>query len=295
MDSCRLLQENGRIYAVCRGKLSLFPCDEQEQDRLDLFHELFAVVQRAHHLPCAPRPTGKPRFLNLGCGTGIWAIDLATAYPEAYVLGVDVVATQPLEHPPNCEFNTPFDFEKDWTRGEPWDLIHLQMGCGSVSNRPSVYHKAFAHLHPGGWFEQLEIDFAPRCDNGSLDGTALAYWYEHLKKATEQLGHPITCNSHEIVAELQKAGFAEVWHSSVLLPLSPWPLSLTGRYIGRWYNLAITQSIETLSLAPFSRVYGWPMSTIQLLAAGVKSDICQTRIHSYNVLHIYRARNKNTT
>lgn len=60
-------------------------------------------------------------------------------------------------------------------------------------------------------FEQLEINFAPRCDNGSLDGTALAYWYEHLKNATEQLGHPMTCKSHEIVAELQKARFAEVW------------------------------------------------------------------------------------
>lgn len=55
LDSCRLLQENIRIYAVYRGKSSPFPCDEQEQDCLDLFHELFAVVQRAHGLPCAPR------------------------------------------------------------------------------------------------------------------------------------------------------------------------------------------------------------------------------------------------
>lgn len=167
------------------------------------------------------------------------------------------------------------------------------MGCGSVSHQPSVYHKAFAHFHPGGWFEQLVIDFAPRCSNGSLDGTALAYWYEHLKSATEQLGHPIACNSREIIAELQKVGFAEVWHSYILLPLNPWPLSPTGRYLGRWYNLAITQSIETLRLAPFSRVYGWPMSTIQRLAADVKSDICQTRIRGYNVLHIHQARKSN--
>ena len=272
----------------------MLPCDEQEQDRLDIFHELFAIIQHICGLPHAPRPTGNARFLDLGCGTGFWAIDSAKRYPNSYVLGVDIVATQPPNHPSNCEFSTPFDFERSWVKqGKLWDVIHLQLGCGCMSDWPSVYRQAFAHLHPGGWFEHLEIDFEPRCDNGSLNGMALPYWYQQLKKATEKLGHPLAHSFQGTVAELHKAGFAEISHYCIRLPLNPWPLGVQSRHIGCWYNLAMTQSIETLSLAPFSRAFGWPLSTIQCLAADVKSEILQTRVHSYNILHVYIAQKSN--
>jgi len=268
----------------------MLPCDEQEQDRLDIFHKVFTVARVSDGLIYAPHPSNG-RFLDLGCGTGIWAIDVANKYPDAFVVGVDLAAIQPSNHPKNCDFYAPFDYESPWALGEnSWDLIHLQMGCGSVASWPSLYRRIFAHLRPGAWFEQVEIDFEPRCDDRSLDGTALRNWYQWLKQATEDAMRPIAHSARETIRLLTEAGFVEIDHQMVGLPLNPWHQDEHERTVGRWYNLAISESIETLSLAPFSRVFGWSVDRIKRIAADVQSEAFNKEIHSYNILHIYQAR-----
>ena len=46
--------------------------------------------------------------------------------------------------PRNLRFRTPRDYESPWSLGEDsWDLIHLRMGCGSVSSWPEMYERIF--------------------------------------------------------------------------------------------------------------------------------------------------------
>jgi hypothetical protein len=56
----------------------LFP--QQEKDRMDIYHKIFEVARR-NILHTAPFDTtnlnDRPRILDVGCGTGIWAIDMA--------------------------------------------------------------------------------------------------------------------------------------------------------------------------------------------------------------------------
>ncbi|PLB35294.1 class I SAM-dependent methyltransferase [Aspergillus candidus] len=283
-------EENGRTYHGYRRGVYFLPCDEQEQDRLDIFHKLFTVARVSNALIYAPHPSNG-RFLDLGCGTGIWSIEVAQKYPDAFVAGVDLAPIQPPNRPNNCEFYAPFDFEAPWAMGEDsWDLIHLQMGCGSVLGWPNLYQKIFAHLRPGAWFEQVEIDFEPRCDDRSLDGLALRHWYDNLKEATEARMRPIAHSSRQTMRDLQDAGFVDIDHQMVGLPLNPWLQDAHEEKVARWYNLAISESIESLSLAPFHRTFGWDVKRIRHLAAEVKSEAFNKEIHAYNILHIYQAR-----
>ena len=42
--------------------------------------------------------------VDVGCGSGAWAIQVAGAYPSARVWGVDISPVQPMIVPHNCEF-----------------------------------------------------------------------------------------------------------------------------------------------------------------------------------------------
>jgi hypothetical protein len=60
-------------YGLMRGIL------QQEMDRMDIYHKFFSVARREvlHSTPFTPNYDLGPRILDLGTGTGIWAIDMA--------------------------------------------------------------------------------------------------------------------------------------------------------------------------------------------------------------------------
>ena len=59
-------------------------------------------------------PLDKPlEILDIGCGTGIWAMDIADEYPTCQVIGTDLSPIQPTWVPTNCRFE-PDDFELEW-------------------------------------------------------------------------------------------------------------------------------------------------------------------------------------
>jgi trans-aconitate methyltransferase len=260
---------------------------------MDIYHKLFLVARRdlLHQAPIPPN--WDPRILDLGCGTGIWAIDMADRYLNAEVLGLDLVNIQPEKIPPNLRFRVPRDYESPWTLGEDsWDLIHLRMACGSVSSWPELYQKIYTHLKPGaGWIEHVEIDLEPRCDDHTLPSESpLVKWYNYLADATARVSRPIAYN-HQTRQLLQAAGFIDIQETIIRAPYNSWPNDPHQKEIGRWYNLGITEGLEALSFAPFTRVNRWDLNEhVKPLVEAVRTQICNKKIHAYNNIHIWTAR-----
>lgn len=68
--------ENGRRYHSYREGIYMLPNDDREIERLDLYHHIFNVLLGGK-LYVAPLGANIKRILDIGTGTGSWAIDMA--------------------------------------------------------------------------------------------------------------------------------------------------------------------------------------------------------------------------
>ena len=114
--------ENGRRYHSYREGSYHMPNDEQEQERLDMQHQIYRMALD-DKLFLAPVANEKLLdVLDVGCGTGMWCIDVSDENPQAQVLGIDL----------RCVLNTfvlminlTFDLQPDSARSVSlYDLIH---------------------------------------------------------------------------------------------------------------------------------------------------------------------------
>lgn len=67
------------------------PNDESEKDRLDIMHELMLTMMD-RNLFLAPISSSPNRVLDLGTGTGVWAIDFGKSFINfmiCFVMGAD--------------------------------------------------------------------------------------------------------------------------------------------------------------------------------------------------------------
>ena len=130
----------------------------------------------------------------------------------------------------------------------------------------------------------MEIDLEPRCDDGSLEErSAYRDWYhKYLTDATDRNSRPIQYN-HGTVQELKNLGFTEVREECIKLPIGEWDRDAID--LGRWYRLGIVESIEPLSLAPFTRpAFNWPVEDARRFIKEVKEILRRADIHAYNYL-----------
>ncbi|RSL77872.1 hypothetical protein CEP52_017679 [Fusarium oligoseptatum] len=121
---------NGHRYHAFREGTYLMPNDEEKQGRMDLLHHVSNLALKGElHRSLIKDPC---RVLDLGTGTGIWAMDFADEHPSAEVIGTDLSPIQPGWTPPNCLFET------EWQYSGPFDFIHGREleGCIADDDRP---------------------------------------------------------------------------------------------------------------------------------------------------------------
>jgi trans-aconitate methyltransferase len=135
-----MVEEHGRRY-LDPTKYPL-PNDEREQERLDLLH--LQWLESYGGLVLCPKKRFH-RVLDIGAGTGTWAIEFADTHPEAHVIGVDISPALPESVPPNCEFQVD-DLELRWMWRQPFDLIHARMLGACFKNPGSVFKEAFRYV-----------------------------------------------------------------------------------------------------------------------------------------------------
>ena len=67
---------------------------KSELDRLDLTHQMIRITM-GNKLFFSPLGENIERVLDVGTGTGIWAIEMGDQYPDTEIIGTDLSAVQP--------------------------------------------------------------------------------------------------------------------------------------------------------------------------------------------------------
>lgn len=140
------------------------------------------------------------------------------------------------------------------------------------------------HLKPGyGWLEHVEIDFTPRCDDGTLPpNSATAYWASELIRASTIAYRPLSYNE-DTRRMLEYQGFVEISEQVIKAPLNPWPTDPHMKDMGRWLCLSMMRALEGMSLALLTRTEqrAYSKDDVTRLCKDVEREMCAKQIHMY--------------
>jgi ubiquinone/menaquinone biosynthesis C-methylase UbiE len=108
-----------------------------------MHHEILLLLLK-DELHKAPLPPNPHRILDIGTGTGIWAVDMAAQYPSAEVIGTDLSPIQPKWVPPNCRFVVDDAERSEWDwRPDSFDLVHCRNLAQSICDWPRLLSQAY--------------------------------------------------------------------------------------------------------------------------------------------------------
>lgn len=271
--------KHGRRYHSYKAGTYNFPNDEREQDRLNMIHH---VYYRAMHdrLFLAPiNPDQGLRVLDIGTGTGIWAMDLGDQYPgTGMILGVDLSPIQPSWVPGNVYFIID-DVELQWPPSQKYDYIHCRYMAGSIKDWPRLIRQCYEHLEPGGWLELQESANKLYSEDGSLKpDNAIVRMMNGLMEACEKIGRTMD-PAPSMKDWVQDAGFVNVKQEVFKLPVGGWPKDPRFKEIGMLLGINFVEGVEAFTAAPFIDILGWTKEEVEVLNASVRNAIRRKDAH----------------
>ncbi|KAF2137943.1 uncharacterized protein K452DRAFT_235208 [Aplosporella prunicola CBS 121167] len=276
--------ENGRRFHAYRDGVYNFPNDDREQDRLDMVHQMSSLAI-GDALFCAPMKKDPKRILDIGTGTGIWAIEAADRYPEAEVIGNDLSPIQPRWVPPNVHFEVD-DVESEWPERPPFDFIHARYLAGSIADWPLLMQRCYEAVAPGGWVEFGDYEMRYVSDDGTLTPD------NHMKRLAELLNEGCdaigrTCSpGPKLEHWMRDAGFVDIGVKVCKLPMGHWAKDPDYKAIGFFNLMQTTDGLEAFVLGIFTRVLGWKPFEVQVFLAKARADLKRKDVHMY--LHYWK-------
>jgi ubiquinone/menaquinone biosynthesis C-methylase UbiE len=273
---------HGRTYHSERGNASYWGSnDEAQNESLDIIHHVLTLLLDGN-LFRAPIPDDVQKVVDVGTGTGIWAIDFADKYPGATVIGTEVSPIQPSWVPPNVEFQID-DCTQEWTFEENTiDFVHMRWLFGSIKDWPALYREAFRCIKPGGWLESHEASVVFRSDDGSVhEKTAMAQFSKLFVDGGNKMGQSMTIVEDGVQrTSIEAAGFTNIQEENFKSPFGSWPKDPRQKEIGTYQRFATELDTEG-SMLMVAALSGWSKEEVRVYLAHLRREWRNPNIHAY--------------
>jgi SAM-dependent methyltransferase len=223
----------------------VLPINTQDNNRLYFQHYVLKALLGSNTLaPLAP----SCNILDVGCGEGIWALDIAQAFPSSRVVGFDIRPIRQFSyHDPSHFLLVTGDILSDLPFADTsFDYVHQRCLSPLIPAQrwQNLIYELARLTRPGGWIELLEY--------GSTYGSAgpnteqLLAW---SKETAAQHGFdPILMQRLEPM--LQRAGIGRTQQRIIPVPLGKW-----GGTIGYTMSKNMQASIRSLKQRIISSVH----------------------------------------
>ncbi|MBE3565290.1 MAG: class I SAM-dependent methyltransferase [Thermogemmatispora sp.] len=227
----------------------LLPKDLGEANRLDFQHYVLRAILHGNYLAPIQQPR---RILDVGCGTGQWAFELAQQFPQAEVVGLDLeLVKASASPPPNYRFvqgdilhGLPFD-------NDSFDFVHQRLLFLAIPQAawPAAVQELARVTAPGGWIELLEVgtalqDYLP-------SGPATQEFYQLGSQLAALRGIDTDGTVMRSLARyLEEASLVNIHYQALDVPLGEW-----GGRIGSLMALDLREVWKAIS-APIAARFG---------------------------------------
>ncbi|KAG0168471.1 hypothetical protein DFQ28_008244 [Apophysomyces sp. BC1034] len=141
------------------------PKDEEEQHRLTGQHFALKELFNGNVLPIVSKHVpleDNAKILDIGCGGGVWVLDMATDYPNCDYEGIDIVnVAKSHMWPERARFSCGNILESLDFPDNTFDLVHMRLFVLALREEewPLAIKEALRVTKPGGIFHLTEVDY----------------------------------------------------------------------------------------------------------------------------------------
>lgn len=241
----------------------VFPNDATENERLEFQHLiLHYIFQEKLYFAPLFNPS---HILDIGTGTGAWAIEMGDLFPLAQVEATDLSPIQPTDVPENVHFIIDDAEQPDWVvPADHYDYIHTRVLLGCFQDFKDIVTRGLHHTKPGGYMESQEIMFTTYCDDGTMPADwKFLEWSKHVDNAAMIANRPVRIGN-KLKRWYQEAGFEDVQEKVFHVPFGIWPRDPAIKALGRWWLENLLTGLQAFSMAYFTRFLNWTPEEVEV-------------------------------